>query len=916
MGEVYRAYDERLDRWVAVKHIRERSSQDQMARQRLRREARTVAALSHPSIVQIHDIFELEGGDWIVMEWVDGATVQQLLAGGPLPLTRALMLAIEVVDGLGEAHAHGIVHRDLKAENVMLSASGHAKILDFGLAQGLRAEEDEALSVEGEVMGTGRAMAPEQILGLPVDPRSDLFSFGIFLYEMCTGESPFLDASLAQTLAHVCGRPHRSAKELRSEMPTALSELLDDLLAKDPEDRPPNAEEVARRLRQVAGLPLPEPPSALSPPPGDRRGRFPRPPPAAGRRVLWGVAGLLLAGFLVLWTVVVERPGRDGPTPSKATAPSDATAAELYFKGVEALKHFDAQGAQEFLSAAIVRQEDFALAHAALSQAWSTLGFDAKAAESARRASALAVDLSRRDSLWIEGLRHATEGEWEQASHAYGALWGFYPDRLEYGLSLAAAQTAGGHGKDALSTLDALRRLPSPDGADRRIDLATAEASLSLSLYGQALESARHAQRQEGGEPPTELRAEAQRLEGLAFYYLADYAASQEAYGEAQGLFGLVQDRGREARVKCQSANLLLSRGQIAKAELLYREAIASHRDIGSHKWLAEAQNGLAFLEQVRGNLQAASLLLEEAMASASVAGDRLQEAKIRDTEIWVLLQQGRWMEARQLASENLVLCQEIGAKHYEAWAYFYLGRTALYGGDLIVAEAYYQQALALAEASSFSGLGGVALRAKAELLLYRGRSDEAQRLLQDPRTQSVVFGEHVKAAHLLLQGRLALVDRHPSEAAALGRQAVDLLSPTQRLDELLVAESFLGLAQLQSGQLEAGRSILQRLATTASQSQNPETRWTFQWAEATLRHLEGDSQSAAAILRRGQLEAEQLSIEPWRLRFTLERARLARLAGEPGANKALRQLATEALAGGFDLFHRQAQEALVRLSR
>ncbi len=253
MGEVYRAYDERLDRQVAVKLIRREAAEDERARERFRREARTAASLSHPAIVQIHDLVATAEGDALVMEYVAGVTLARHLAGGPLPLDRVLCLGQEIAGGLAAAHARGIVHRDLKAENVMVTEAGHAKILDFGVAKRLRRPEDEmSISVAGAVVGTYSSMSPEQARGLAVDHRSDLFSFGALLYEMATGRPPFLAATVLDTLSNVCAARQLPASIARPELPAPLSALIDRLLEKDPARRPQSADETAAALARLA----------------------------------------------------------------------------------------------------------------------------------------------------------------------------------------------------------------------------------------------------------------------------------------------------------------------------------------------------------------------------------------------------------------------------------------------------------------------------------------------------------------------------------------------------------------------------------------------------------------------------------------------------------------------------------------
>jgi len=251
MGEVYRAYDSRLDRWVALKIIRPEVSGGKKARERFRREARSAARLSHPTVLQIHDIIEREDGDGIVMELVEGETLGRILKRGPMELDRVMRLAREITEGLAAAHARGIVHRDLKSDNVMITPEDHAKILDFGLAKRLGPSADQSISIDGRVVGTSHAMSPEQAQGFEVDHRSDLFSLGTLLYEMVAGTSPFRRPALAETLTRVCVHEQTPVKELRPEVPAELSDLIDELLRKKPEDRPGEAREVVLALRQL-----------------------------------------------------------------------------------------------------------------------------------------------------------------------------------------------------------------------------------------------------------------------------------------------------------------------------------------------------------------------------------------------------------------------------------------------------------------------------------------------------------------------------------------------------------------------------------------------------------------------------------------------------------------------------------------
>lgn len=248
MGEVWRAWDERLDRSVAVKLIRPESAEDQIARERFRREARAAAALTHPAIVRIYDIIESGEGDAIVMELVEGELLARRIARGPLPIDEAVHLGRQIAEGLAAAHRRGIVHRDLKAENVIVTPDGEAKILDFGLAKRLEGEPEAPLTRSTAFVGTFRSVSPEQARGMKIDHRTDLFSFGVLLYEMLTGVSPFKCESATETLIQICTRQQTPVRELRPEVPEGLSSLIDHILRKDPAFRPSSVDDVIRAL--------------------------------------------------------------------------------------------------------------------------------------------------------------------------------------------------------------------------------------------------------------------------------------------------------------------------------------------------------------------------------------------------------------------------------------------------------------------------------------------------------------------------------------------------------------------------------------------------------------------------------------------------------------------------------------------
>ncbi|HEX3764303.1 MAG TPA: serine/threonine-protein kinase [Kofleriaceae bacterium] len=255
MGEVFLAEDPVLRRGVAIKRIRPGLQRDATFRARLRREAQLAARLGHRAIVQVFDLLSENDVDHVVMEYVPGPSLHTLLAGRAMPVAEAVRIAAELTDGLAYAHRQGIVHRDLKLENVLISTDGQPKIADFGIARRTATTADgavhETLTGDGLLLGTSRAMSPEQIQCHDVDARSDLFSLGVLLYELVTGTSPFAARNEAMTMLRVLHDQPLPARERGPAIPVALSDLIDHLLAKDPADRPASARTVAERLRRV-----------------------------------------------------------------------------------------------------------------------------------------------------------------------------------------------------------------------------------------------------------------------------------------------------------------------------------------------------------------------------------------------------------------------------------------------------------------------------------------------------------------------------------------------------------------------------------------------------------------------------------------------------------------------------------------
>ncbi len=255
MAEVYLAYDEFLQREVAFKVLDRKYAQDREAIERFRREARNAASLRHPNIVATHDRGETEDGTYyIVMEYLEGGTLEDLIEeAGPLPPREAAEITVEISDALQLAHESGVIHRDIKPQNILLSKGGEAKVADFGIA---RAASATTMTQAGSILGTVHYISPEQALGEPATPRSDLYSLGVVLYEMLTGELPYdAETPVGVVMKHVGGLT-RSPRDANPDVPEEIDAVVARLLARDPEERYPDAATLTEDLeRVIEGLP-------------------------------------------------------------------------------------------------------------------------------------------------------------------------------------------------------------------------------------------------------------------------------------------------------------------------------------------------------------------------------------------------------------------------------------------------------------------------------------------------------------------------------------------------------------------------------------------------------------------------------------------------------------------------------------
>jgi len=395
MGEVYRARDTRLDRTVAVKILPDHLSDNAAARQRFEREARAISSLNHPHICTLHDVGSQDGTSYLVMEFVQGESLDARLQKGPLPVKQALECGEQICDALEKAHRAGIVHRDLKPGNIMLTASG-AKLLDFGLAKpatamlGASATSEKGLTPstptmnlsalatakapltqQGTIVGTFQYMAPEVLQGQEADARSDIFSFGAVLYEMVTGKRAFEGKSQISVASAILDKDPEPIGKIQPMAPAALDHVVSDCLAKDPEARWQNAADIARELRWIASSGS----SAGAAPVANVRRKV-------RERLLWAAAVAALA-VLVAWL---------------SLRPREAVQTVRSFLTPPAEMSFDFTG--DFSGPPVINSDGTAIAYCARNQ-------------------------KERDSIWVQSLNELSPRKLEGTEGASFPFWSY-----------------------------------------------------------------------------------------------------------------------------------------------------------------------------------------------------------------------------------------------------------------------------------------------------------------------------------------------------------------------------------------------------------------------------------------------------------------------------------------------------------
>jgi tetratricopeptide (TPR) repeat protein/tRNA A-37 threonylcarbamoyl transferase component Bud32/TolB-like protein len=600
------------------------------------------------------------------------------------------------------------------------------------------------------------------------------------------------------------------------------------------------------------------------------------------------------------------------PSETRAALPSSPAAARLYSEGLNKLRLFDPVGARDLLAQAVAADPDNALAHSGLSAAWSALGYDGKARDEAKAAYDLAAGLPQEERLLIQGRYLETLQDWSRAAEIYWNLWSLFPDNLDYGLRLAAAQTSAGKVDEALATAAALHNLPPPSNADTRIDLAEAMAAGARADFKRQQAAASRAAAKAGEHGAPLMVAQARLLECRALRNLGQAQPAVAACEEGRRLYAAAGDRAGVAEALTHAANVLYDRGDLAAASPLYEEALTIYREIGNRGGEAGALNNIAVVLKSQGELDRARGLYEQVLAISREVGSRSGEAYALNNLAGVLLRRGELDQAGNLFGQALEIRREQGDKSGVAYALDNLGVVLRKRGSLAEAKKRHEESLRIrreigqkiGEVASLNNLGSV--------LLEQGELTAARQKFQDSLTLCRQTGSKSASAYALFG--LGEVFARQGDLTAARRRHEEALDLRQGLGEkATAAESEAALAAILLDAGDAPRA--EQLARGAGDELGRQGATAGQAVALTTAALAAAAQRNSTAARDTVDQAVALAgdSQDLRARLTVQvRAAQLHRAADPG--QAVQTVLTQATDAGLLDLQLEARLALARI--
>jgi len=614
------------------------------------------------------------------------------------------------------------------------------------------------------------------------------------------------------------------------------------------------------------------------------------------------------AGARLREKVAVPEVSGDQAAGVQASLPSNTDAARLYAKGLEKLRQFDAIAARDLLEQAIHSDSGYALAHSALAEVWSQLGYEARAKTEARKSFELSDKLPHKDHLFIEARYRAMDKEWDKAADLYHTLFDFFPDDIEYGLRLADAQTQAGKRTDALATIQLLRKLPSPSRDDPRIDLAEEMNYIRLGQYSSARGPAVRAVEKTRASGFEVLLARALYLEAATLAPLGEGDKAIAAAEEAKEIYNRVGDRWGVSNALEYVAYVHSTRGEWERAEKLYQQALAVNRAIGSKTGAAIDLTSIAAAREAQGDVEGGKKLDEEALAIYREIGDRNREAWALMGVAWAVAAEGGLAESLGMDDQALAIFTEMADDGGGAYALNEKTSQLTMLGDLGKAKETCQQSLALARKSGNKNMIVGDLFYLGNIAKLEGKLEDAHQIFSDALPLAREAGDSALAA-MLEQGLAEIADEenHREEAKQQIREILSSLQEHKDPIDEGGAQSLLATIALQEGDTAAATRAINAARSVLGQSQGWEERCWFGIANARVQAAVGKLADARESLKAVIAETKKHS----NLRYQLE-ARLAlceiEAKTDPASARAhAKTLEQEARSKGFGLIARKA---------
>ena len=599
----------------------------------------------------------------------------------------------------------------------------------------------------------------------------------------------------------------------------------------------------------------------------------------------------------------------------RASLPSNAEAVRLYSEGLAKLRVVDAIAARDLLQRAVTADPNFALGHSALADAWAAMGYDEKARAESKKARDLSAGLSHEERLWIEGRDWELNRKWDKAVDIYHTLFEFFPDNIEYGLRLAHAQTQARTADEALATLATLRRLPTPDRDDPRIDLHQADVLDIKGAYKEqqaVAEAAANRARELGA---TLLLARALNREARAFEKQGKLEEALRSAKEAENISDSAGERAEVARALTVTGIVHFDQGNFVEAANAYNQALAIQREIGDRRAAATTLNDLANALGEQGDLAGSIKMLNEALTMFREVGDKHSAAAVLGSIAARTIQQGDLKQGKKMLEEGLAASREIGDQERASTAIYNLGEVLRWQGDLKGARKMYEQAEDLSKQIGDQSGVAYALFSQGDVLTAQGDLNGAHDKYNQAMTMRTQMGEKGNVAETQMALAVLLIEEaHAGDAENLLRPAREEFRKEGLGDDEILADSVLARVLLAQGKVAEAEKETTSAHNLLVKSQDFSVRLRASIVRAEVQAAASKREDAVYALLETIANAKRLGYEGYQLEAQLALGEIEVKSGNTAAGLSLlTEVRKQAEAKGFLLIATKARRAMAK---